>query len=573
MQLPVRFGKYELQKFLGGGMSHVYRAEDTVLGRTVAVKVLTDDGCRDEEAKKRFLLEARLSGSMLHDNIIRIHDYGELEGRPYIVMEFLVGRDLRTAIDNGLAGDLREKLDIAVQTSRALAHVHKQNIVHRDIKPENLHLDDNGRVRLMDFGIAKAANFNLTREGFALGTPYYMSPEQVLGKPVTPAADIYSFGILLYELITGIKPVMGDSVESLFYLILHQPLDLEPLHKAAVPPQLVSLIDRCTAKKPEDRIGSFDVVISELENVLRLLGADVPVGTSRAATPQPLPTVVAPTPTPTPASAEPAASGSKLPMIAIGAGLLAVMIIGVVLFLPKDKPADTPKGTVAEQPKGPEPRVQDEFGEMILIPAGTYLYGLDSQVRQLPAFYTDKTEVSVGMWNKFAQQFGKRVRDSSFDLPVTDVDMDDAAEFCAYAKKRLPTGEEWEKAARGATGRAYPWGNQPEANRGNFKGNPHLQANTLQPVESMAESATPEGLLHMAGNVWEWTRDPQRPSEEILKIFRGMKFTVEDSWTAIRGGGFDFDIRAAAAYEKSTAPAKLKGPAIGFRCVRDAPAP
>src|SRR5215468_3867483 len=101
MQLPVRFGKYELQKFLGGGMSQVYKAVDTVLDRIVAIKILTDEGCRDDDAKKRFLLEARMSGNIIHDNIIRIHDYGEIEGRPFIVMEFLTGEDLRGAIDRG----------------------------------------------------------------------------------------------------------------------------------------------------------------------------------------------------------------------------------------------------------------------------------------------------------------------------------------------------------------------------------------------------------------------------------------------------------------------------------------
>src|SRR5579883_2468313 len=121
-------------------MSHVYRAHDTVLGRTVAIKILTDEGCHDEDTKTRFLAEARMSSAISHDNIIRMHDYGEFDGKPYIVMEYLTGQDLRDAIRNNNTGDLRTKVSIALQIARALEHCHSMKIVHRDIKPENIHL-------------------------------------------------------------------------------------------------------------------------------------------------------------------------------------------------------------------------------------------------------------------------------------------------------------------------------------------------------------------------------------------------------------------------------------------------
>ncbi len=240
MELPARIGKYELEEFLGGGMSHVYRARDTVIGRTVAVKILTEAGCQDAEAKARFLAEARMAGNISHDNIISIYDFGEDEKQhPFMVMEFLRGEDLRHAIKNGHTGDLRNKLRIALQVARALEYIHTQKIVHRDIKPENVHVTTAGVVKLMDFGIAKTEGLAMTRAGYVLGTPYYMAPEQVTGQNVTEQVDVYAFGVLLFELLTGAKPISGDTVERIFYSILNEPLNLDPMYKAGVPQPLV----------------------------------------------------------------------------------------------------------------------------------------------------------------------------------------------------------------------------------------------------------------------------------------------------------------------------------------------
>ena len=141
MQLPAIVGKYELLEFLGGGMSHVYRARDTVIDRPVVVKLLTDDACRDAEAKARFLQEARLAGNIQHENIVSVFDFGEHEGRPFIVMEYLKGEDLRDAIRAGHTGSLMERMKIALQIAEALEYVNGRGIVHRDIKPENIHID------------------------------------------------------------------------------------------------------------------------------------------------------------------------------------------------------------------------------------------------------------------------------------------------------------------------------------------------------------------------------------------------------------------------------------------------
>jgi formylglycine-generating enzyme required for sulfatase activity len=477
-------------------------------------------------------------------------------------MEFLTGEDLRGAIDNGRTGDLKHKLRIALQAARALGFVHTKNIVHRDIKPDNLHIDESGRVRLMDFGIAKAQNLNITREGFAVGTPYYMAPEQVLGKPVTPAADVYSFAILLYELLTGIKPVVGETVESLFYLILHEPLNLEPLQKAGTPPELIRLITQWTAKKPEERTSSFDTVIAGLESVLSSLE-----GTGRQSEPVP------PPPPPPPPIKK-----SNLPLIAGGAAVVVALVIAAVILIPKkddDGKKDPEKKQTSGETKGPPSRIQDDFGEMILIPAGMFVSGTDAQTqtKNLPAFYIDKTEISVEAWNKFAKATNKTASDSPGNLPIAQVQYAEAIQYCTWAQKRLPTGDEWEKAARGSDGRVYPWGHEPDATRANVRGNPSLPKDTLQPVDSLPQGATPLGVLHMAGNVWEWVRDPRKPSPEILQLYKKYKVRDDEPWTSIRGGGIDFDVRGAVAHQYQTYPESLTTKAIGFRCVKDAPAP
>ncbi|HEY6345141.1 MAG TPA: serine/threonine-protein kinase [Candidatus Acidoferrum sp.] len=266
-QHPASVGKYELEQFLGGGMSHVYRAKDRVLGRRVALKLLTEEGTSDAETKARFLLEARMASNINHENIISIYDFGEDQGRPFIVMEFLEGESLRDAIRKQHLGDFQSRMRIALQVARALDHIHARKIIHRDVKPENIHVDAGGKVKLVDFGIAKAEGVQLTRAGFTLGTPHYMAPEQVLGKPLTPQADIYAFGVLLFELLTGAKLLGGGGVEKIFHEVLHAPLNLEPLKTANVPAAVCALIERCTAKEPAARPQTFAPVCEEIERL------------------------------------------------------------------------------------------------------------------------------------------------------------------------------------------------------------------------------------------------------------------------------------------------------------------
>jgi serine/threonine protein kinase len=269
MQHPSRIGKYEVEEFLGGGMSGVYRAKDSVLGRQVALKVLVESAASDPEAKARFLQEARLASSIAHENIIAVYDFGEEEGRPFMVMEFLEGESLRDAIEKRCTGDFARRLQIALQVGRAIGHIHLKKIIHRDIKPENIHVDPLGRAKLMDFGIAKPEGMRLANTGFTVGTPYYMSPEQVLGQDVTNQADVYSFGVLLYELLAGKKPIEAENSEKIFHKILSDPLDLEPLHEAAVASAAIDLVRKCMAKPPAARPQGFGIICGAIEETLR----------------------------------------------------------------------------------------------------------------------------------------------------------------------------------------------------------------------------------------------------------------------------------------------------------------
>lgn len=250
-------------------MAEVYRANDTVLGRTVAFKILTEAGLADEEAHARFLAEARLTGSLIHENIIRFYDYGEDASRPFLVMEYFEGESLREAMRGWRTGDLRNQLLITRQIADGLAYVHSKGIVHRDVKPDNIWIDASGKVKIIDFGVAKYGEFSITGAGFTLGTPYYMAPEQVRGEKATPLVDVYSFGVLLFELITGSRPIEGKTVNEIFDRIIAEPVDLEPLQKRGVPDAVSDLVRGCTEKEAGARTQDFRMVAGKIDEILR----------------------------------------------------------------------------------------------------------------------------------------------------------------------------------------------------------------------------------------------------------------------------------------------------------------
>ncbi len=543
---PKRIGKYELEEFLGGGMSHVYKARDTVIGRTVAVKILTEAGCQDPEAKARFLAEARMAGSIEHENVLSIYDFGEDEfHRPFMVMEFLRGEDLRHAIRDGHTGDITNKLKIALQIARALRHIHTQKIVHRDIKPENVHITTAGIVKLMDFGIAKTEGLSMTRAGYVLGTPYYMAPEQVMGQEITEQVDVYAFGVLLFELITGGKPIGGDSVERIFYSILNEPLNLEPLASSGAPQAVCALVAQCTMKSPGERPQGFAPVCAELERAIADLEA---------------PTLVLPE------------SRQELtPPAPRRAWLMPVLLAVVVVlaaglyFLLRPKPGPASPSP----PKALAKTISAPSGDMVLVPSGTFQIGEKKGPVSLPSYYVDRTEVPNRAYQAFCDATQHELppafpRDKP-DNPVVNVTFADAKAFAAWAGKRLPTGPEWEKAARGTDGRTYPWGDLKDTSRAN------VGSNVLRPVTALPDGASPFGALNMVGNAWEWVDQPTTPSKTDIENFNGLKppATADEPWYMIRGLGFDVAWDDGAIYDSGSLPARFRGPALGFRCVKD----
>ncbi len=248
--------RYEMKERIAtGGMGEVWRAEDTVLGRPVAVKLLKREYADDPRFRERFENEARHAASLHHANIASVFDYGEddaLEGgRPFLVMELVDGRPLSELIRPGQPMDPDRVRDLIRQAAEALAQAHAAGIVHRDVKPANLLVTPAGKVKVTDFGIARAADsVALTGTGEVLGTPHYLSPEQAEGKVATPASDVYALGVVLFECLTGRRPFDSDSPVATALAHLRSPMpDLPP----DVPEDLAVATRRALSKDPAER--------------------------------------------------------------------------------------------------------------------------------------------------------------------------------------------------------------------------------------------------------------------------------------------------------------------------------
>jgi serine/threonine protein kinase len=348
-----------LEKLGEGGMGILYKAEDTKLKRIVALKFLPPDITKNIEAKERFMHEAQAASALNHPNICNIHTIEEVEGQQFIDMEFVEGETLKESIVIGLPANLSAKvlqsrtsagvpqngaqaghlslekcLSIAIQIGEGLNAAHKKNIIHRDIKPDNIMITDEGLVKIMDFGLAKLKGTSkLTKTHSTLGTLPYMSPEQVRGEEVDQRTDIFSFGAVLYEMITSHRPFGGEHEAAIIYSLANETPEPLARYKTNVPDELQRIVDKALSKDRGERYQHVDDMISDLRRVQHTISGGIPSPIKK----------------------------SKVQWIVV-AIVLILVAVGIYLFYPKSVPTPMSSKSVAVLPfKNLSDSKEDEY--------------------------------------------------------------------------------------------------------------------------------------------------------------------------------------------------------------------
>jgi serine/threonine protein kinase len=373
-----QIGKYKIVSKIGqGATSHVYKGKDETLGRFVAIKTIAAEVSKDETLRKRFRREAESAALLNHPNIITVYDFGEEQDKLYIAMELLEGVDLKQALAERRLTTLDQKLDVMDQICEGLAFAHSHGIFHRDLKPANLHLLASGKLKIMDFGLARLSGSDMTRTGLVMGTPHYMSPEQVRGEHVDARSDVFAMGCVFYEILTGKKPFDAESLHSVLYKVMQA--DPPPASDAVpgLPGVILQVLDKSLAKRPADRFqdaAEFRAVLEGAREALAAGRGDEPLpgiqkpppsgapGAPRPPVTQPVervPSAVTPEapPTPSPASASrrpdrpssgarahsastPPKPAGPLPVLWIGGALLLAALLGG-FFMFRSPPSPT----------------------------------------------------------------------------------------------------------------------------------------------------------------------------------------------------------------------------------------
>ena len=528
---------YAVEGKLGsGGFAVVYLVRDVHLKRKLAVKVLSPDVIASHSVLERFRREAETIAQLSHPHIVPLHFIGQKDDLVYLVMEAIDGGSLADLLTRAGRLDIDTAARIFGEVASALAHAHKRGVVHRDIKPQNVLLDaESGRALVTDFGIARTAEGgSLTATGMVVGTPAYLSPEQVTGEPSDHRADIYALGVMMYEMLSGQPPFTGATPTAVLMKRLGGPP--EPLRtlRAEVPAQLEELVDACLATDPNERIQNAGDITRALTGHSPVSGGHTTSTRLRVRKKQ----------------------GISKGVIGAIAAAAVVVIGGVLIALNMSR-----GGQTVTAPTGP---VLDSG--MALVRGGTYMLGSNDSgstrtARPVPiaAFGIDVHEVTVGQYREFVDSTKVETPwDKMPDpkLPVTGVRLAEAQAYCVWRHPNgggLPTEDEWEAAARGYGGRKYPWGSDWKPRAAN------VGTSALAPIGSYPEGRTLEGGVEdLIGNAWEWTKSPHE---------RGRGQFV------IRGGGYSSLQSAANAvsrypYDPMTTRKNLA--ATGFRCVMPA---
>jgi len=596
-------------------MASVFIARHKRTGGLVAVKVLADELAEVPEIVERFIQEARTAATLDgHPNVISIFDIGDSNGMYYLLMPFLVGEDVGKYLKREGRLSPNDAANVISQTLHGLNWAHRKGVVHRDIKPANLYLDQNGRVVVVDFGIAKLRDVPSlqTQANVRLGTTYYMCPEQIRGDACDGRSDLYTLGVVFYELLTGKRPFVGSTEQEVLTGHLERrPPELRALD-SSIPQAYAEIVNKLLEKDPHQRFQTASEVIVKLEalgqyglpgQIHPTIKWKVPDGPTSESPPPPV------TPTPEQLMATrtapergpsttldrvavepvqiPAKSKNKF-LLPIGLlGLALALAAGVWFWLSGQKhaaPAVT--ATAPAIPNGPTSQlpamIRDSNHKTLgLVKGGAFIFGSDSEESPnpwkaitLPAFYIDLTEVTVKEYRDFCAATGRKLppelAGAADDLPVTNVSWNDAEAYASWMGKRLPTEEEWEKAARGESGRIFPWGNTAWA-RG-LNGPPdHLVG-----VERFPDRTSPVGAYNMAGNAAEWTAsvfpENKRNADDFNRLFNGKPYSPD--WYAVKGGYFSADKKLDfffRTYMRRPYPKDQSSPFIGFRCIEDPP--
>jgi len=549
---------YTVERTIGqGGFAAVYLVRDLSLKRPLAVKVLSPDLLLSATAQERFRREAETIASLSHPNIVPLHFMGNANDIFYLAMAYVDGESLADRLEREGTIGVEDAARILREVASALDLAHRRGVVHRDIKPHNVLLErDSGRALVTDFGIARTAeNSSLTASGMVVGTPTYMSPEQVVGDKVDHRADIYALGVVGYEMLAGRPPFSGTTPTEVLMKRVATPA--EPVERARpdAPPALADVINRCLQQNPEQRFSSGGEIV-------RALGGSTPISGGHT----------------TAAFARGAAGPRRASRgLLLGGGAVLALAIAAGLWLSRGHGARRPPA-----PPGPAPAVP---AGMALIPGGTYIVGRDDgpawarpahQV-VLPPFYLDKTEVTVGEYQRvLAASGGQAVLGAAVDtaardslLPVTGVMWSQAMYFCGLmhgAGARLPTEEEWEAAARGSGARRFPWGGERMAGAANVQSARH---GGVAAVGSFPLGNSPQGLSDLIGNAWEWTASPMKaypggttpPRSADTYVIRGGAYNTPDSIADATWRGYQPAVASRAAFA-----------ATGFRCMAPVPA-
>ncbi|MFZ5903232.1 MAG: bifunctional serine/threonine-protein kinase/formylglycine-generating enzyme family protein [Chloroflexota bacterium] len=609
-------GRYHILEQLGeGGMATVYRARDMRVERDVAVKVIRTEMLSShalERVLRRFKREARALGKLSHPNIVGVIDYGEHEGMPYLVMEYLPGGTLKQK----LAGKpilWQEAARLLAPIAKALQYAHEQGIVHRDIKPSNILLTQSGEPMLADFGIAsilesEATTVDLTATGGVVGTPEYMAPEQGLKHASDARVDIYALGVILYEMITGRPPYRADTPLAVLLKKSTEPLPRPSRIVPNLPRNVEYALIKALQRDPKNRYQTASAFGLVLEN----LAVGKPVAEDRAGVPW-----------------------INLKRLALPlAGIFAICLVGILgvialVNVQKEFPAVpiSPSAQTESVPvatsrasatistvgfSSPPPSTEVDQGPssgmtMILIPAGEFAMGggnADSQAKPdefpqhdvfLNQYWIDSTEVTAKMYMACVNAgvcnldaFNERTTVDMLEFsdyytnpeyenyPAVEVTWENAARYCEWAGKRLPTEAEWEKAAHGVESRLYPWGNQWLENALNFcdlncllewhDGSANDKYKYRAPVGSFPSGASFYGLYDMAGNVWEWVADWYSESYYARSPSENPTGPLSGSDRVIRGGGWDSPAPSTRASKRFHKPPVFYSGSLGFRC-------